>query len=159
MYKNIFCALALICASNAWAGAQDPIISAAWIGESVPDQTSATLQLNITTVKSIKLLAISSPIAGNVEIHSVVLRKGKVTPEVVSSITLPEHRTSSFGSKNLFLMMTGIKKTLNAGDQIPISMKFTFADGKPGTVEASAEVRKMELSYKHYGNKEVYDHR
>lgn len=159
MFKTIFCTLALICAGNAWAGPYDPIVSAAWIGESVPGQTTATLQLNITTVKAIKLLAVRSPLADNVEIHSVVLRKGKVTPQVVSSISLPERRTSSFGSKNLFLMMTGIRKTLNVGDQIPISMHYSFSDGKTRMVEATAEVKKMELSYKHYGSKEVYDHR
>lgn len=137
----------------------DPIVSAAWVGESVPGQTTATLQLNITTVKAIRLLSVSSDMASSIEIHSVEMHKGRLVPRIVSSLTLPEHRTSDFGSRNLFLMMTGIKQTLNAGDKIPLTLTYAFADKKPRTVAAMADVRKAELSYKHYRPGEVYDHR
>lgn len=159
MCKQLICALALICMSNVWAGPLDPIVSAAWVGESMPGQNTATLQMNLTTVKPVRLLSINSPIAEAVEIHSLMMHKGKMQMHIVTSLPLPEHRTTAFNSDKLYLIMTGIKQPLNSGDQIPLSLTFSFNDKQTKTILATAEVRKMELSYKHYESKEVYDHR
>ena len=159
MWKNIFSVVAALWLSNAWAGPYDPIVSMAWVGETVPEQTTATLQLNLTTVKAVKLMSISSPVAGGVEIHSMMMLKGAIKPHIVNSLSLPEHRTTIFGSRGLFLMMTGLKQPLKAGDKIPLNLEFSFPDKKTKVISAEAEVRMMELSYKHYSPNEVYDHR
>jgi copper(I)-binding protein len=134
-------------------------VTKAWVGETVPGQTTSTLQLNLTTVKAVNLISVSSPIAESVEIHSLMMNKGAMKLQVVNSYSLPEHRTTLFGSHGLFLMMTGIKQPLKIGDQVPLSLTVTFADKQTKVISANAEVRKMELSYKHYGPNEVYDHR
>ena len=159
MWKIIFVAIAFASFSNAWAGPNDPIVRMAWVGESVPGQTTATLQLNLTTIQAVKLFSVSSPIAESIEIHSLMKSKGEMKLQIVPSLSFPDHRTVTFGSNGLFLMMTGIKQPLNIGDNVPINMKFTFPDKQVKTVSVNAEVRKMELSYKHYGPNEVYDHR
>ena len=159
MLRIAICMFAMFFLDNAWAGPYDPIISRAWVGESVPGQTTATLQLNITTTKAARLISVSSTLADSVEIHSVTKHKGEMKPRVVASLNLPGHSTVIFGSRGLFLMMTGIKQQLNIGDRVPVSMVFVMPDGQPKTISAVAEVKKMELSYKHYGPNEVYDHR
>lgn len=159
MWKNIMFAVALGGLSNAWAGPYDPIVSKAWVGESVPGQTTATLQLNLTTVKPVNLKSVSSPLATAVEIHSLMKYKGAMKLQVVSNLPLPDHRTITFGSNGLFLMMTGINQPLKIGDRVPVNLVVEFADKQTKTISAEAEVRKMELSYKHYGPNEVYDHR
>lgn len=158
MWKSIICVMALGWLSNAWAGPYDPIVSMAWVGESVPGQTTATLQLNLTTVKPVKLLSISSPVAASVEIQSLMMHKGAMKVHIVDSLPLPAHRTTAFGSNGLFLMMTGIKQPLKMGDHVPINLVVAFANKQTKTLSADAEVKKMELSYKHYGPNEVYDH-
>jgi copper(I)-binding protein len=158
MWKNIICVMALGWLSNAWAGPYDPIVSTAWVGESVPGQTTSTLQLNLTTVKAVHLVAVSSPLAASVEIQSLMMHKGAMKVQVVSNLPLPDHRTIVFGSHGLFLMMTGIKQPLKIGDHVPINLVFAFADRQTKSITADAEVRQMELSYKHYGPNEVYDH-
>ncbi len=157
-FKKLIFALAAMWMSSALAGPLDPLVSGAWIGESMPGQDTSTLQLNLTTVKAVTLLSVSSPVANAVEIHSMKLHKGKLQMHIVNDLQLPEHRTITFGSDKLFLMLTGIKQTLNTGDKIPLRLTFSFADKHTKTIEATAEVRKMDLSYKHYGTKEVYDH-
>jgi periplasmic copper chaperone A len=151
MWKNILCALALGWLGSAWAGPYDPIVSKAWVGESVPGQTTATLQLNLTTVKPVKLVSVGSTVAASVEIHSLMKHKGVMKMQVVSNLPLPDHRTVTFGSNGLFLMMTGIKQPLKIGDRVPLNLVVEFADKQTRTISAEAEVRKMELSYKHYG--------
>lgn len=151
--------LAALYLNTGWSGPNDPIISRAWVGESVPGQTTATLQLNVTTVQAITLKSVHSSLAEAIEIHSLTKHKGALQPRVVSSLNLPAHRTVIFGSKGLFLMMTGIKQQLNTGDRVPVSLEVEFPDKKTKVITAVAEVKKMELSYKHYGPNEVYDHR
>lgn len=160
MWKNILFALASVLLSSAsWAGAYDPIISMAWVGESIPGQATSTLQLNLTTLKPINLISVSSPVAESIEIHSLMASKGTMKMQVVNSLPISDHRTVLFGSGGLFLMMKGINQPLQIGDRVPLSVVFTFDDKQKRTVSAVAEVRKMELSYKHYGPKGVYDHR
>ena len=158
MWKIIIYVLAIGWLSNAWAGPYDPIVSKVWVGESVPGQTTATLQLNLTTVKPVNLVSVSSPLAAAVEIQSVTMHKGAMKAQVVNSLRLPNHRTTTFGAHGLFLMMTGIKQPLKVGDRVPVNFVFVFSDKQTKTISADAEVRKMELSYKHYGPNEVYDH-
>lgn len=161
MWKKIMYAfLATAFFSNAtWAGPYDPIVSKAWVGETIPGQATSTLQLNLTTVKAVKLLSVTSPIAKSIEIHSLMMNKGAMKLQIVDSYPLPEHRTTTFGSRGLFLMMTGLNQPLKIGDQVPLSLTVTFADKQTKVITANAEVKKMELSYKHYGPNEVYDHR
>lgn len=159
MWTKILLVITVLCSSNAWAGPYDPIVSKAWVGESIPGQTTATLQMNVTTVKAVNLLSVSSPVAEKIEIHSLMNHKGVMKRQVVGSLPLADHRTTIFGSGGLFLMMTGIKEPLQIGNKIPLNLVFSFPDKQTKTIAAEAEIKKMELSYKHYGPNEVYDHR
>lgn len=157
MLRNILCALAVTWIGNVWAGPYDPIITKAWIGESVPGQATATLQLNISTVKAVSLQSVTSPAAESVEIHNLIRQKDSMKVQVIPSLALPDHSTTQIGTRGLFLMMKGLKQPLKIGDRIPLSMAFTFADKKTKIIEAVAEVKKMDLSYKQFGTKGIYD--
>lgn len=157
MLKNTLCAMAFIWIGNAWAGPFDPIVSNAWVGESVPGQTTATLQLTMTTIKAVKLLSVSSPVAESIEIHNLMMNKGAMKVKVITNLQLPDHQTTLFGTHGIFLMMKGIKQPLTIGEHIPVSLVVSFADKQTKTVSAMAEVRKMDLSYKNYGSKVIYE--
>ena len=43
MWKSIINVVLLGCLNNVWAGPFDPIVSVAWVGETIPGQASATL--------------------------------------------------------------------------------------------------------------------
>ena len=159
MLKNTLLAIAFFWIGYAWAGPFDPIVSNAWVGESVPGQATATLQLTMTTVKAVKLLSVSSPAAESVEIHNLVMDKGAMKVKVLANLQLPEHQTTLFGTRGIFLMMTGIKQPLTIGEHIPVNLVVAFADKQTKTLSAMAEVRKMDLSYKNYGSKGIYDER
>lgn len=159
MLKSMLCVVTFsLISSTVMAGPYDPIISTAWVGESVPEQTTATLQLNLTTIKPVELISVSSPFATNIEIQRLMKYKGKMKMTVVRNLRLPGHSTTIFGSQGLFLMMTGIKQPLKMGEHVPLKLIFKYRDKKTKTISAVADVKQMELSYKHYGPNEVYDH-
>ncbi|HEU0186892.1 MAG TPA: copper chaperone PCu(A)C [Gallionellaceae bacterium] len=159
MLRNWILAVLLLVCSPAWAGGNDVIVDRVKIGESVPGQTSATLELNISTIKPATLLSVSSPAAKEVEIHSMMLYKGKMVVRVVDQLAMPAHRTMVFGSHQLFLMMVGLKQQMNVGDKVPVTLQVAYDDGRKQSIDVTAEVTKMALSYKHLGPNEVHDHR
>jgi copper(I)-binding protein len=52
----------------------------------------------------------------------------------------------------------GLKQALNAGDHVPLTLVLEIG-GKPATVNTVAEIRALELSYQHYNDPTVKDHR
>jgi copper(I)-binding protein len=159
MLRNVLLSLFMLVSGHAWAGPNDVMVDKVFVGESVPGQTSATLHLNMTTAKPAILRSVSSPLAARVEIHRMVLHKGKMVVREVASLALPRHRTTAFGSHQLFLMMVGLKKELNEGEQVPVSIVLEYANKRTQTINVNATVKKMDLSYKHYQENEVHDHR
>jgi hypothetical protein len=158
MWRKLFCAASLLLAGNAWAGANDVMVDKVWMRESVPGQTSATVQLNLYVTKPSRLLSVSSPAAAAGEIQGVVMHRGKPTTGTVDSLRLNAHSTTLFGTRGMYLTLVGLKQPLNVGDRIPITLVLEVA-GKRQTVNTEAEVRALELSYQHYNNPDVKDHR
>lgn len=158
MWRKLFCATGLLLASNTWAGTNDVIVDKVWMRESVPGQTSATVQMNLTVTKAARLLSVSSPVARSGELQGVVMRHGQLQTETVSSMRLNAHSITLFGTRGTYLSLVGLKQALNAGDQVPLTLVLEIG-GKSVTVNSIAEVRALELSYQHYNDPTVKDHR
>lgn len=159
MWKRVICLLVLSALNNAWAGPYDPMITKPWIGETVPGQTTATLQIDLTTVKPVSLMSISSPAAESIEVHTLIRSKEGMKVRVLPNMPLQDHSTTLFGTRGLFLMMNGLKQPLTTGEHIPVTFTFAFADKQTKSITVSAEIRKMDLSYKNFGPKEIYQDR
>jgi len=140
------------------AANKDVIVDKVWVRESVPGQTAATLQLNLSVISAARLLGVSSPLAESGEIARVEHRGGRMQTRPLSSLKLAAHSTVIFGVRGLYLVLRGLKQPLNTGERMPVSLLLEVG-GKRQTVEVSAEVRALELSYKHYNDPAVMDHR
>lgn len=148
----------LLLSAAACAGANDVLVDKVWVRESVPGQQSATVQMNLYATKPARLLGVSSPVASGGEIQNVEKRHGRMQSGVVPSLKLPPNTTVVFGARGLYLVLTGLKQPLNVGDRVPVSLRLEVA-GKPQTLNVEAEVKALELSYKHYNDPTVKDHR
>jgi periplasmic copper chaperone A len=158
MWRKLFCTVSLLLAGNAWAGANDVMVDKVWMRESVPGQTSVTVQMNLSVTKAGRLLSVSSPVATSGEIQSVVKLHGKLQTGVVDSLKLDAHSTTLFGTRGVYLTLIGLNKTLNVGDHVPVTLVLEIA-GKKQTVNTEAVVKALELSYQHYNDPTVKDHR
>jgi len=158
MWRKLFCTVSLLLAGNVWAGSNDVILDKVWMRESVPGQTSVTIQMNLTVTKAARLLSVSSPVSKTGEIQGVVMRHGKLLTETVSSMKLNAHSITLFGTRGTYLSLVGLKQALNAGDHVPLTLVLEVG-GKTVTINTEAEVRALELSYQHYNDPTVKDHR
>ena len=157
MWRKLFC-VSLLLAGNAWAGANDVMVDKVWMRESVPGQTSVTVQMNLSVTKAARLLSVRSPVATSGEIQSVVKRRGKLETGVVDSLKLDAHSTTLFGERGVYLTLVGLNQTLNVGDRVTVTLVIEIA-GKKQTVNTEAVVKALELSYQHFKDPNVKDHR
>lgn len=158
MLRNLVWIGCLLLAGNAWAGANDVMVDKVWMRESVPGQVSSTVQLNLSVTKAGRLVSVSSPVAASGEIQHVVMRHGKQYTDTVGSLKLPAHSTTLFGERGIFMVLNGLKQPLNVGDHVPLTLVVEVV-GKLYTINTVAEVRALELSYQHYKDPRVKDHR
>ena len=158
MWQKLLYVALLVLASNAWAG-DDVLVDKVWLRESVPGQESASLQLNLTATKPARLVGVSSPWAARVEMQRLSPVRGKMKAQTLPGLRLSRNRTLVFGEHSFTLMMVGLKRPLKVGDHVPVSLKLEFPGKQVRVVEAEAEVRALELSYKHYEGGAVHDHR
>jgi len=158
MLRNLISAVCLLVAGNAWAGANDVIVDKVWMRESVPGQTSVTVQLNLYATKPARLLSVSSPASSSGEIQVVAKRHGKLQTHTVDSLKLQANSNVIFGTRGMYLVLVGLKQMLNVGDRVPVSLVLDVS-GKKRTVQVEAEVKALELSYQHYNDPTVKDHR
>lgn len=157
MWRKLFC-VSLLLAGNAWAGTTDVMVDKVWMRESVPGQQSATVMLNLSVTKAGRLLSVNSPVAESGEIQGVVMRHGKPQTGTVDSLKLPAHSTTLFGTRGVYLTLVGLKQPLKVGSRVPITLVVEVG-GHTHTVKVEAEVRALELSYQHYNDPTVKDHR
>jgi hypothetical protein len=157
MWRRLFC-VSLLLAGNAWAGANDVMVDKVWMRESVPGQQSATVMLNLSVTKAGRLLSVSSPVAKSGEIQDVVMRHGKLQTETVNSMKLPAHSTTLFGTHGIYMTLVGLNQALKPGDRVPLTLGVEIG-GKSFTINTVAEVKALELSYQHYNDPTVKDHR
>lgn len=157
-WKHVLGAAMLVVAGQAWAG-KDLSVDDAWVRESVPGQTTASVQLNLTSAKPGKLIEISSPWAKSGEMQRLYPSGGKIKAISVKNVRLARGEAVAFGERKVMLMLIGLKQPLKAGDQVPIVLTVQFSDGEKATIEVKAEVRALELSYQHYSAPEVHDQR
>jgi copper(I)-binding protein len=157
MWRKLFC-VSLLLAGNAWAGANDPMVDKVWMRESVPGQKSATVMLNLSVTKAGRLISVSSPVASSGEIQGVVMHHGKPQSGAVDSLKLPAHSTTLFGTRGVYLTLVGLKQALVVGDRVPVTL-VVESGGKMYTVNVEADVKVLELSYQHFKDPNVKDHR
>jgi copper(I)-binding protein len=71
---------------------------------------------------------------------------------------LPAHSTTLFGTRGVYLTLVGLKQPLVVGEHVPVTLVVEVG-GKSHTVNVEAEVKALELSYQHFKDPNVKDHR
>jgi copper(I)-binding protein len=132
-------------------------VSDAWGHATAPGQDSGSIQFSITSKKEAKLVAISSPTAGAVEIHSMVHEDGKMKMRAVEFLTLPAGKTVDLGKSGYHVMLLNLKQPLKAGDSVPLTLTLEFADKHKATVDTKAEIRSMTGSHNMHDMGDMHD--
>lgn len=124
-------------AAQAQTTVKDP-----WARATVAQQKASGAFMQLQSVRGGKLLSASSPVAGVVEIHEMAMDGNVMKMRAVPSLDLPAGKAVDLKPGGYHVMLMDLKKQLNAGDTIPITLVVESA-GQRETVEVKAAVRPL----------------
>ncbi len=136
---------ALLGATQVYAG--EVAVSAAWARATAPGQGSAAVYLRITSQQQASIVAVSSPAADSAEMHSMTHDNGMMKMRALKTLPLPARQEVVLGSSGNHIMLTGLKRPLQAGNSVPLTLTVQFADQRREKVAVKAEVKPLTASH------------
>ena len=120
MKKQIF---ALIATITFAAGACAQVtVSQPWVRATVPQQTSTGAFMQLSSPTDARLVAVSTPAAGNAEIHKMAMEGQTMRMGLVDGIDLPAGKTVSLASGGYHIMLLDLKRQLKDGESIALTL-------------------------------------
>ena len=115
---------------------QDP-----WVREAPPGirLVAAYMTLKNPSPKADRLLSVSSPMAGDIELHRMTVKNGMMDMEAVPFITVPAQGEFKLVPGGNHLMIYGLKREMREGERLPLVLKFEHA----GDVKVEAPIRRV----------------
>ena len=110
----------------------------------MPQQKATGLFAEITSAKGGRLLSVSTPVAGVVEIHEMAMEgdvmKMRARP---AGLLLPAGKAVALKPGGYHVMLMDLKQQLKAGDTVPVTLVVEGADKKRETVEIKVTVKDL----------------
>jgi copper(I)-binding protein len=142
--------IALLAVSGGNALAQQSVeITRPWVRETVAAQPATGGFMEITSRPGGVLIGASSPVAGRVEVHQMMMEGNTMKMRPVDKLDLPAGKRVMLAPGGYHLMLLDLKKTLQAGTVVPLTLSIAGNDGKQSSVEVQAEVRKLGGVHQH----------
>ncbi len=142
--------LSLFWVSQAMAG--DIAITDAWARATAPEQDSATVSMHIISRKDASLVAVSSPVADHVEIHTMSHDEGMMIMREIETLDLPANQEVVLGGEGYHLMLMGLKQQLKAGTVVPLTLTFQSGAQHKESLHIKATVRSLTSTGEHGGH-------
>ena len=142
--KLRFQLLAALLASSLASAQAQTTVDEPWVRGTVAQQKSSGFFARITSARGGKLVAVSSPVAGVVEIHEMKMEgdvmKMRALPD---GLALPAGQAVELSPGGYHVMLMELKQSLNAGDTVAATLTVEDADGKREQIEVQAPVRAL----------------
>ena len=131
-------ALALVCGV---AQAQTVDIKDAWVRTSVQGQKATVAFMKLTATENMKLVSVSSPVAGVAEVHEMKMDGDIMKMRAVKGgLDLPAGKTVELTPGGYHVMMMDLKAALPKGSTVPLTLVFKDAKGVESKVEIKLPV-------------------
>lgn len=118
-------------------------IENAWARATAPGQKVGGAFVTLTADADAALVDAASPLATEVELHSMAMDKGVMVMRRMERIDLPKGKAVTLEPGGLHIMLFGLKAPLKVGEPLPLVLTVRDAKGKTQQIKVSAEVREM----------------
>lgn len=119
------------------------VVQDAWVRGTVAQQRASGAFMRITSAKGGKLVAVSSPVAGVAEVHEMAMEGNTMRMRAVAALELPAGKTVELKSGGYHVMLMDLKRRLDGGDTVPLTLVIEGNDGMRQTIEVKAKVRAL----------------
>jgi copper(I)-binding protein len=139
MKKHLLALLALATlAAHAQTTVKDP-----WVRGTVAGQKATGMFGQIVSVSGGKLVSASSPVAGVVEVHEMVMDGNVMKMRAVAGLELPAGKAVELKPGGYHVMLMDLKQELKVGDVVPLTLVVEGAGGRRDSVELKAPVKSL----------------
>jgi len=114
-----------------------------WVRGTVANQKATGMFAQLVSAGGGKLVGVSSPVAGIVEIHEMAMDGNVMKMRAVPGLDLPAGKTVELKPGGYHVMLMDLKKELKAGDTVPLTLVVEGADKKRETIEVKAAVKPL----------------
>jgi copper(I)-binding protein len=118
------------------------VVQNAWIRKPPPGLDSAAVYFTVKnqSQRAVFIVGVSSPAAAQAMIHETSIVDGQSRMRMRERVTVPGGASVAFEPERLHVMLTGLKKVLQVGDKVPLTLMLE----KGGSLEVSATVRPLD---------------
>ncbi|KKI18437.1 MULTISPECIES: copper chaperone PCu(A)C [unclassified Leucobacter] len=98
----------------------------AWVKATDGDMSAVFGTLKNSGSSDVTLESASTPIAGMVELHETIVENGTATMrKKEGGIKIPAGKTAALEPGSTHIMLMDLKKPVKAGDEVPVTLKFS----------------------------------
>ena len=125
-------------AAHAQVQVKDP-----WVRATVPQQTATGAFMRLSSPTDARLVSVSSPVAGVVELHEIVMEKDIMKMRAVPSVAIPAGKGVELKPGGYHVMLMNLKSQMKEGELVPITLVVEGKDKKRQTIEVKAQVKPL----------------
>ena len=140
--KKHFIAFALLGTLLSPAFAQTTV-SDAWVRGTVPGQKATGAFMQIVSAQGGRLVQADSPVAGVTEIHEMTMDGNVMKMRAIPGLDLPAGETVELKPGGYHVMLMGLKRPVQEGETLPITLVVEDQDGKRESLELKVPVRAL----------------
>lgn len=121
MKKIVLYVCSCVLMSSAWGQVQ---LDKPWVRATVAGQRATGAFMTIKTVEPVRLIRAQSPVAGVVEIHEMVMEGQIMRMRALPFLEAAKGADLVLQPGGYHIMLMELKKPLNKGDQVPLTLIF-----------------------------------
>ena len=117
-----------------------PAVEGAWVRAAVPGQQSTGAYMRITAKEPMQLVGASTPVAAIADVHEMKMEGDVMHMRPAGTIALPAGKTLELKPGGYHLMLQDLKKPLEKGSTVPVTLVFRDARGRESRLELKLPV-------------------
>ncbi len=123
------------------AASAEIIIKDAWVRTTVAEQKVTGAFMQITSDKTVKLVAANSPAAETTEVHEMSMQGDVMKMRQVNEVVIDAGKSVELKPGSYHIMLMNLKKPVQTGSIVNLNLEFLDADGKKQIIKVKAEAR------------------
>ena len=137
MIRFIVSAVLVVASGTAAAQVQ---VKDAWARPALQGQTATGAFMSLMSSDGARLIGASSPVAGVVEIHEMVMEGSVMKMRAIPGLDLPPGRSVELKPGGYHVMLMDLKRPLKAGERVPVELRIETRDKRLVTQPIEIEV-------------------
>ena len=123
------------------AAPSEPVkVTGGWVRSTVAGQKGSGAFMTITAKEAVRLIGVSSPVAGVAEVHEMKMDGDVMKMRAMPVLELPAGSTVELKPGGYHLMLMDLKQSLTVGSTVPVTLMFSDGKGAERRVEVNLPV-------------------